>query len=115
MYNDRYRSQFMLRKNRGDGSYEAYINQAAEDPMVLMQYTGIKDKNGKEIYEGDVVKEEHYVEPSEYIGDSYSKVVFEDKGWKLVYVGGQDGFYKSFKRSEVVGNIYEDEHLLNKK
>jgi len=84
----------------------------AED-VDLMQYTGLKDKNGKEIYEGDVLKFEE--------GDT-AQVVWMDDGFKLVgdeFEG--DALFPQIRStdgepaiwSEVIGNIYENSELLN--
>jgi len=75
----------------------------------LMQYTGLTDKNGVEIYEGDIVKTtiiEDVLpsgETSEYIE---TKIVEWDKE--------QAGFAFAEDSYEVIGNIYENPELLEK-
>ena len=89
---------------------------------ILMQYTGLKDKNGKEIYEGDVIKTPYYEAPLSYgpsieVGDSIGQVVFNLE--YMAYVidwdfneGAYDGLC-DFDESdiEVIGNIYENPEL----
>jgi len=72
-----------------------------------MQYTGLKDKNGKEIYEGDIIKvrrfmESDYVTTVEYRDGMYWHL-FETEDYEIVSVA---------YRCEVIGNKYENPELL---
>ena len=76
---------------------------------VLMQYTGLNDKNGKEIYEGDVVRI-----PEGYGGDSHYKeangiVKYEGAGFWVESYNWSD---YSWHELEIIGNIYENPELL---
>ncbi len=77
--------------------------------FVLMQYTGLHDKNGKEIYEGDIVK----ITGSKEI--DIGKVIYEYNGF-TVDVTNMDRYYGRVhlleKFTEVIGNIYENPELL---
>jgi len=89
---------------------------SSKKPYILMQYTGIKDKNGKEIWEGDIVRV-----IDEWGGDTKHEVKYcSDTGYPafdlrpyldvesngLSYVVEGDG------EIEVIGNIYSNPELL---
>jgi hypothetical protein len=71
----------------------------------LMQYTGLKDKNGKEIYEGDVLKWEN---------DAIGKVEWLHDGFVVYFPNWNRAHRRLFgsKKMEVIGNIYENPELL---
>jgi len=82
-------------------------NLKTPDSFILMQYTGLKDKNGKEIYEGDICKFQF----KRNQGQDISEVRFDAGEFKFC----ADGFFYSVGRCsviEVIGNIYENPELV---
>ena len=77
---------------------------------ILMQYTGLKDKNGKEIYEGDILKSVAYAINQEVTGVvNYNSELAHycldtDNNKRIVFLG--------LINTEVIGNIYENPELL---
>lgn len=76
---------------------------------ILMQYTGLKDKNGREIYEGDILQGEDFKRPSlvEW-SDVYCSMDLKLIGTTLSCIMDKS----CGNRSEIIGNIYENPELL---
>ena len=75
-------------------------NSIPESSDNVMMWTGLLDKRGKEIYEGDIVKREYL--PNGLIVWDYSGLMWKVRN--IIYAIPRDG--------EVIGNIYENPELL---
>ncbi len=83
------------------GLFQDYRLKDLND-IILMQYTGLKDKNGVDIYEGDVIKM-HPVGCGAVFWDK------ETAAWGL----REEMLYEmNYARDEVIGNIYENPELV---
>ena len=76
--------------------------------LVLQQFTGLKDKNGKEIYEGDIVKD--FDINGNFRGIGY--IEYSEWGYWVVSGAYKTAMSISFRQLEVIGNIYETPELL---
>lgn len=86
------------------------------EDVTLMQYTGLKDKNGKEIYEGDVVE---YLERGMKNCVGIGQVTWNKDGWNVegFYDGSQDEPGRAFSENaqlEIIGNVWENPELIEK-
>ena len=93
-------------------------NDDDEDEWIPLQFTGLLDKNGKEIYEGDILASKYDKRPFEIIwkdgiGDLQQEVGFWmlNKFTNSVFMIHQG--HINDRKLEIIGNIYESPELLN--
>ena len=87
-----------------------HLQETSVDEDTIGQYTGSKDKNGKEIYEGDIVKV--FTNKEWRIG----KIIYEHSGFTIDVANNKELEYGRTsiieKLVEVIGNIYDNPELL---
>lgn len=93
-----------------DNDDKSLYNQT--DKLILMQYTDSKDKNNVEIYEGDLLKIE--MDWGYGLAEIIIKVYFENGSFRAKALNShEDTLLLELPYLEVIGNIYEDSHLLD--
>ncbi|EJE1076246.1 TPA: YopX family protein [Listeria monocytogenes] len=82
-----------------------YISRSEKvDPETVGQYTGLKDKYGKKIFEGDICWEEH--------NECYGVVKFEDAKFLYLWENIAEDLWEVADGIEICGNIHENPDLL---
>ena len=101
-------------------STENGMGPVLDDSYIVEQYTGLKDKNGKEIYEGDIVQipddwEEYGVAAGQRYEVYFAYGGFRCKPLGFAEIRGDKGYWiEDSEDFEVIGNIHENPELLEK-
>ena len=91
---------------------EIAFDEVPASEFILMQSTGLRDKNGKEIFEGDIVKFT-ITNGFDYVVDEYGVVTYKQGAFFIVKDFAEYLIsYVYTDKIEVIGNIYENHELL---
>ena len=105
LYKDDIQDCFKFFKDKCFACFQNYLDN--QDIFKIEQCTGLRDKNGKLIYEGDIVETHDYT-------TEHSQIVF-DKGCYVLKskdVAIYDHLSSYEKQCEIIGNIHENPELL---
>ena len=106
--------RIVLESENGDFiDTDDFLDQFEKGELIIEPYTGLKDKNGKEVYEGDIVE----YTTCYYGNEKRHRKVVEREEWDSDDFGQPHniGYFNLSEYMEVIGNIHENPELLEEK
>ena len=90
------------------------MQHAAVNPATVGQYTGLKDKNGKRIFEGDIVKVQNEIMGSPFDEEVIGKITYIECAYFIEPENPMESLYLYDECAvyEVIGNIHDNHELL---
>ncbi|EAC7951334.1 hypothetical protein HR33_05905 [Listeria monocytogenes] len=103
-YGGIFENKIITRNLDMNSHYHGFISEIEIDLKTIGQYTGLKDKNGNKIFEGDVGWDEH--------NECYGVVKFEDAKFLYLWENIAENLWEVADDIEICGNIHENPDLL---
>ena len=97
-------------KKTKDTGYGIAISRETSDKIILMQSTGLIDRNGQDVFVGDIIKCTRGCPHEVYIEKEYAGTFIG--GMPAIYLKGLSEGYAWTGDEEIIGNIYENKGLL---
>lgn len=100
-----------VRRGIDFGGYLDCCQMTEVRPETVCQFSGLHDKNGRKIFEGDIVKGRSFI----HIDRTIYQVVYEQNGFYYHDEDGVDWHPANIDDAEIVGNIYDNPELMEEK